>query len=45
MTRMRDKITHAYFVVDYEIVWKVIKDRLPEIKIQIKNILDELKDQ
>lgn len=32
MTRMRDKISHAYFGVDYEIVWKVIKERLPEIK-------------
>jgi uncharacterized protein with HEPN domain len=26
MARMRDKPIHAYFVIDYEIVWKVAKD-------------------
>lgn len=29
MARMRDKISHAYFGVDLEIVWKVIKEKLP----------------
>ncbi len=32
MARMRDKIIHFYFGVDHEIVWKVVKERLPEIK-------------
>ena len=32
MARMRDKMIHFYHGVDYEIIWKVIKDRLPEIK-------------
>ena len=27
MARMRDKIIHFYFGVDYEIVWNVIKER------------------
>lgn len=36
MARMRDKIIHFYFGIDYEIVWKVIKERLPKIKLQIK---------
>lgn len=39
MARMRDKIIHFYFGIDYEIVWKVIKERLPKIKQQIKNVL------
>lgn len=30
MARMRDKVSHAYFGVDYEIVWKVVN--LEEIK-------------
>jgi uncharacterized protein with HEPN domain len=28
VAKMRDKIIHFYFGVDYEIVWKVIKERL-----------------
>ena len=43
MTKMRDKIAHFYFGVDYEIVWQVIKQKLPELKIRIKTILDDLK--
>ena len=39
MARMRDKIIHFYFGVDYEIVWAVIKNRLPEIKLAIKKII------
>jgi uncharacterized protein with HEPN domain len=39
MAKMRDKIIHFYFGVDYEIVWKVIKERLPQIKRKIKEIL------
>lgn len=42
MARMRDKISHAYFGVDYEIVWKVVKEKLPEIKPTIRQILGEM---
>lgn len=45
MARMRDKISHAYFGVDYEIVWKVIKKRLPEMKPTISQILEDIKKQ
>ena len=45
MARMRDKIIHSYFVVDYEVVWKTIKDRLPEIKPKIDAILKDLENQ
>ena len=44
MARMRDKIIHSYFVVDYEVVWKTIKERLPELKPKIDTIL-ELENQ
>jgi len=44
MARMRDKIVHFYFGIDYEIVWKVIKERLPEIKPFIEGILIEQKE-
>jgi len=42
MARMRDKITHGYFGINYKIVWNVIKERLPEIKPVIHKILEEL---
>ncbi len=43
MARMRDKIIHFYLGIYYETVWKVIKERLPEIKQLISKVLEELK--
>lgn len=42
MARIRDKIAHFYFGIDYEIVWNVIKEKLPEIKPAIEKILKDL---
>jgi uncharacterized protein with HEPN domain len=42
MARMRDKVAHLYFGIDYEIVWQVIKERLPGIKLSIEEIFKEL---
>lgn len=42
IAKTRDKIIHFYFGVDYEIIWKVIKEKLPEIKPCLEKILDEL---
>lgn len=44
MARMRDKIIHFYFGVDYEIVWKVVKERLPEVKPLFEKMLEELEE-
>ena len=44
MARMRDKISHFYFGVDYKIVWEVIRKRLPEIKPIIQKILKEMEE-
>ncbi len=38
----RDIIIHAYFKVDLDITWDVIKKDLPKLKKQIKIILKEL---
>ncbi|HNS31522.1 MAG TPA: DUF86 domain-containing protein [bacterium] len=43
MARIRDKIAHFYFGIDYEIVWNVIIKNLPEIKPLIEKILREMK--
>ena len=36
---MRNKITHEYFGVDEDILWKTIKEDLPPLKKQISKIL------
>jgi uncharacterized protein with HEPN domain len=36
---MRDKLIHYYFGVDLDKVWDVIKQDIPELKKQIKEIL------
>ncbi len=33
---MRDKLIHAYFGISWEIVWDVIKNKLPEIEKSLK---------
>ncbi|MHA2643992.1 MAG: HepT-like ribonuclease domain-containing protein [bacterium JZ-2024 1] len=42
---MRDKIIHFYFGIYYELVWKVIKDRLPGIKPLIGKMLKDLEER
>jgi len=39
---MRDKIIHQYFNVDYELLWDVIKNKLPTIKKEIEIIEKEV---
>jgi uncharacterized protein with HEPN domain len=38
---MRDKIIHQYFNVDYELLWDVIKNKLPQIKEEVQMILNQ----
>ena len=42
MAGMRDKIIHGYFVVDFEEVWLVVKEEVPELKPMIQEVLDDL---
>ncbi len=39
---LRDILIHKYFGVDYANVWKIIKDDIPELKMNISKILEEL---
>lgn len=36
---MRDKIIHHYFGIKWDIVWSVVKDKLPELKEKIEQTL------
>jgi len=39
---LRDVIIHGYFGIDPEIIWDVVKRKVPELKIVIEAILDEM---
>ncbi len=41
---MRDKLIHDYFGIDYQIIWKTIKDKLPTFYSNIKDIIDDNKE-
>lgn len=36
---MRDKLIHDYFGVDYQLVWDVVINNLPELKKRIRQII------
>ncbi len=42
---LRDKIIHYYFGVNWDIVWDVIKNRLPELKDQVENMLAKVENK
>lgn len=42
MAGMRDKLIHAYFGVDYETLWETVRKRIPEVKIVIREILQDI---
>jgi uncharacterized protein with HEPN domain len=44
MAGMRDKVIHGYFVVDYEMVWLVVKEDIPIIKPMILEIIKEFSE-
>ncbi len=44
MAGMRDKLIHEYFGVDLEIVWKMIGNNLPELKISFIRICKEFEN-
>lgn len=38
---MRDRLIHNYFGVDYEIVWDVVTNKVPELKQVVQKILTQ----
>ena len=40
MAGMRDHLSHDYFGVDFELVWDVVRNRIPELRRQIAAILE-----
>ncbi|MGA2405335.1 MAG: DUF86 domain-containing protein [Bacteroidales bacterium] len=42
MYYLRNRVMHEYFGIDYEIIWDVAKNHLPENYLQIDKILKSL---
>ncbi len=40
MAGSRDVMIHDYFGIDYEIVWNIIEEKIPELLFQINAILE-----
>lgn len=38
---LRNRIVHGYFNIDLKIIWGVIKQELPTLKIQLEHILKQ----
>ena len=42
---MRDKMIHDYFNTDLEIIWKAVQEDVPQLKIMISRVLEDVRDQ
>jgi len=41
MYLLRNKVSHEYFGVDYDIIWDIATNYLPENKLRIKQLIEE----
>ena len=41
MAGMRDRLIHDYMGINYNIVWDVVTNKLPDLKIKIDRIIEE----
>lgn len=40
MAGMRDMMIHGYFLINYQIVWDVVQNKIPTLRQQIKNLIE-----
>ena len=45
MAGMRDRLIHAYFGIDYKLVWSAIKADIPEMKPKLQRMLAQLEKE
>ncbi|MGB9605853.1 MAG: DUF86 domain-containing protein [Bryobacteraceae bacterium] len=41
---LRHRIVHAYFDVDLELVWEIVCNELPNLKVELRSLLERLED-
>lgn len=40
MAGMRDRLIHDYMGINYSIVWDVVKNRIPELYVEISKVIE-----
>jgi uncharacterized protein with HEPN domain len=45
ITGARDLLIHAYFKVDYNLIWEIIKTDIPVLKKDVKEILKDIEKE
>mgnify|MGYP001587272213 CR=1 FL=1 len=45
MAGMRDRLIHAYFGIDYNLVWAAIKNEIPKLKPKLKKVLSIIEQE
>jgi uncharacterized protein with HEPN domain len=45
MAGMRDRLIHLYFGIKYNLVWRTIKDVIPQVKPIIRKIIEDINTQ
>ncbi len=45
MAGMRDRLIHAYFGIDYNLVWAAIKTEIPKLKPKLKKALSRMEKE
>ena len=43
MTGLRNRLVHAYFDVDYDVLYKIIQEDIPPLISTVENLLDQLR--
>jgi len=45
MYRLRNRISHEYFGIDYEIIWDIAKRHLPKNYVDIVAVIEKLREK
>lgn len=41
---LRDLLIHAYFGIDYEVLWDIVRNKIPGLNKQLQTILKKLRE-
>ncbi|MFP4364167.1 MAG: DUF86 domain-containing protein [Spirochaetia bacterium] len=42
---MRNRLIHGYFSVDYQLVWDVVLNKIPDLQYSIKEMLEDSEER
>jgi uncharacterized protein with HEPN domain len=45
MARMRDRVIHIYFGIDYTRIWETVKGAIPLVRPEIESLLAEVRSE